>query len=740
VANTLAGVAITGNAADPSQGAWQYSTDNGAHWTTIPTTGLSDSNSLVLSSSAQLRFVPAPDYNGVPGQLTTRLIDSSTTVVAGSVTGADLAAADTAIASVDVSGAHNGGATALSTTTVDLGTTVTAVNDAPLASGSASLAPSTEDATAPPADTVGHLFGSNFNDSADQQQSAGNPTGSVANTLAGVAITGNAADPSQGAWQYSTDNGAHWTTIAATGLSDSNSLVLSSSAQLRFVPAADFNGVPGQLTTRLIDSSDTVVAGSVTGSDLAAGGTAISGVDVSGAHDGGATAVSATTVELGTTVTAVNDAPVASGSATLGAVNSSDPNPQGSQVGNLFGGNFNDSADQQQSAANPTGSTANPLVGIAITGNGANSAQGTWQYSSDGGKSWNNVPASGLGDGDAIVLASSDSLRFKPSGGFSGTPGGLTVRLIDGSSGAVTDATGVDLGAVGGTTRYSGATVSLSTQVTSTNRPFFTPPPQIIPGFNTPDGNSTQGDPNSDNSKFPDDTLVSPAEGRGHRSSLYGEPVIPQVWLTGSVGNRFVIEEQHAIIQVPSNLFDDTYPGATLEYDARAPGGGALPQWVEFDSRNLTFTGTPPAGSHGTVEVEIVARDQFGNQAYATFQITVGREPDDLGQLLQRVGVKEPVAHAAPPHQAVRHTTTQQHPLPGTRQSVEPHHAPAQPVAATGSHGATDATADTAMSAPVQMGRRAFSAQLRDAGPIGKILQARQIVETIAEVAPVESR
>ena len=291
VANTLAGVAITGNGADASQGAWQYSTDNGAHWTAIAATGLSDSNSLVLSSSAQLRFVPAADFNGVPGQLTTRLIDSSTTVVAGSVTGADLAAADTAIASVDVSGAHNGGATAVSTATVNLGTTVTAVNDAPLASGSASLAPSTEDTVAPPADTVGHLFGSNFNDSADQQQSVSNPSGSVANTLAGVAITGNGADASQGAWQYSTDNGAHWTTIPATGLSDSNSLVLSSSAELRFVPAPDFNGVPGQLTTRLIDSSTTIVTGSVTGADLATGDTAISGVDVSGAqqrrHDGG---------------------------------------------------------------------------------------------------------------------------------------------------------------------------------------------------------------------------------------------------------------------------------------------------------------------------------------------------------------------------------------------------------------------------------------------------------------------
>ncbi|MFM0120698.1 DUF4347 domain-containing protein [Paraburkholderia sp. RL18-101-BIB-B] len=711
------GVAIT--QADTSEGSWWYSTDGGASWTEFAGSGLpviSATNALHLAADANTRifFEPNPNWNGtVPNALTFRGWDQFDGAANGS-----LSALPSGLGSgVDTSGS------AYTATAETIGFSVNAVNDAPLASGSATLPATPEDTAAPAGATVGTLFGGNFSDTADQQQSGANPTGSTANTLAGIAITGNGVDPSQGAWQYSTDNGATWNTIAATGLSDSNALVLSSSAELRFVPAANFNGTPGQLTTRLIDSSSVAIAGSVTGADLAAGDTALTGVDVSGAHNGGTTAVSAATVDLGTVVSAVNDAPLASGNATLGTVSPDDPNPPGDTVGGLFGHSFNDGADQQQSGANPTGSTANTLAGIAITGNGAEPSQGTWQYSSDGGKTWTDVPATGLGDNDALVLSATDGLRFKPSGSFSGTPGGLTVRLIettDTSGSPVADATGVNLGAVGGTTQYSASTVLLSTQVSNSNRPFFSEPQDLIPDFNAPNDYNKLTDSNGlDNSQFPDDNLVTPSEGRGYRTSLSGEPIIPQVWLSGSVGNRFVIEEQHAIIQVPANLFDDTYQGAELSYDARSPGGGPLPQWLLFDARNLTFTGTPPRGTHGTVEVEIVGRDQFGNEATATFQIMVGREPHDLDQMLKRLVVKD-----APAPVARTHAPEHGQPVHG-RHDVQHQPAHPQPQQHPQQH--------------AQLGRSAFSAQLRDAGPIGRILQARQIVQTIAEVAPVES-
>ena len=219
------------------------------------------------------------------------------------------------------------------------------------------------------------------------------------------------------------------------------------------------------------------------------------------------------------------------------------------------------------------------------------------------------------------------------------------MRLIDSSGTApIVDASGVNLGAVGGTSAYSADTVALTTQISSSNRPVLSTQTPLIPDFNAPNDYNKLGprvnpnDPYSASEQhFPDDGLVPPAEGRGYRPSLYGEPIIPQVWLTGSVGSRFIIEQQQSVIAVPSDLFNDTNPTAELQYDARMPGGAPLPPWLAFDARNLTFTGTPPEGSHGTVEVEIVAHDQFGNQATATFQITVGRESKDIEQMLSHL-------------------------------------------------------------------------------------------------------
>jgi VCBS repeat-containing protein len=75
--DTLAGVAITGNATTASQGVWQYSTDGGLNvWLSVPTT-LSAADAVVLAADAHVRFLPARDFNGQAPSLTVRLIDSS---------------------------------------------------------------------------------------------------------------------------------------------------------------------------------------------------------------------------------------------------------------------------------------------------------------------------------------------------------------------------------------------------------------------------------------------------------------------------------------------------------------------------------------------------------------------------------------------------------------------------------------------------------------------------------------
>ncbi|MGV8803354.1 MAG: cadherin-like domain-containing protein, partial [Polaromonas sp.] len=278
-ANTLAGIAITTNAATPAQGTWQYSTDGGASWTNLP--AVSTAGAFIIAAGDKIRFQPNGNWNGTPGVLTARLIDSSS----GAVTTGTVANVSTSGGTTQYS--NNGNA-------ITLGTTVTPVNDAPVATGTATLPAISEDSTNPPGATVSSLVpGTNYSDATDQV-SPGTTGSSSATALGGIAVVGNAADAStQGAWQYSTNNGATWTAVPTSGLSDGAALILPTTAQLRFVPVANYNGTPGGLSVRLADSAQSFSASSNIAGQL-----------------GGTNNWSAAAIPIGITVTPVNDAPV----------------------------------------------------------------------------------------------------------------------------------------------------------------------------------------------------------------------------------------------------------------------------------------------------------------------------------------------------------------------------------------------------------------------------------------------
>jgi VCBS repeat-containing protein len=119
--------------------------------------------------------------------------------------------------------------------------TVTAVNDAPVLSGGAALAPVPEASTDPAGETIASLFAGLVSDS------------DAGDTLAGIAVVGNPQNADQGAWQYSTNGGATWFDIGAVG--DVNALVLSAGTRIRFLPALGFSGIPDPLVVRAIDTS-----------------------------------------------------------------------------------------------------------------------------------------------------------------------------------------------------------------------------------------------------------------------------------------------------------------------------------------------------------------------------------------------------------------------------------------------------------------------------------------------------
>ncbi len=341
------------------------------------------------------------------------------------------------------------GASAALVTTRTFSVTVTPVNDAPqVANGTSEVLPSPTEDSNPTGTTVDVLFGGHFSDPVDQV-----PGGSSSNSFAGVAVVGLTTDPAQGAWQYF--DGSSWVEIG--NRTDANALILAAGTQVRFVPLADFHGTPNQMTVRLVETGD-----GGNGSTPPVTGTVVnlSGVGATGQT----TRYSSGTVTLSTSVTNLNDRPTLA-DRTLPAVAEDTVSPAGQRVDAIFGSSYGDITDDQTGTAGG-GDAATPFGGLAIVGNAAIAAEGTWQYSLDGGASWATIRTD-VSDAAALLLPTDARLRFVPAANFNGDPGGLTVR---GADAPVTFAAISDIsGTVGSQTSIWSVTRTLTTDVTPLN-------------------------------------------------------------------------------------------------------------------------------------------------------------------------------------------------------------------------------------------------------------------------------
>ncbi|MFK8110994.1 MAG: DUF2341 domain-containing protein, partial [Rubripirellula sp.] len=173
--------------------------------------------------------------------------------------------------------------------TVNNGTTVVAasVNDAPTISD-AVLASSLEDDYLPAGGTVSSLWSS----------AAGDADASA--SLNGIVVVENSADEeTEGRWEYSSD-GSNWFAIGEVNGTNLG-LAISSSSLLRFVPVANFHGVPTEIVVHAIDET-------YTGSYCTtSSGEARALVNPSGATAN--SAISSGTARLQTSVASVNDRP-----------------------------------------------------------------------------------------------------------------------------------------------------------------------------------------------------------------------------------------------------------------------------------------------------------------------------------------------------------------------------------------------------------------------------------------------
>lgn len=160
--------------------------------------------------------------------------------------------------------------------------TIAGSNDAPTLEG-ATLGGVSEDVTAPAGSTVGALFAGGFHD-ADNGSS-----------FTAVAVTADHATAAQGVWQYEVAGSSRW--IDISGVSDTGALVLATDTLLRFVPAANYSGVPGSLDVHALDNT---YGGGVSGDTLVL-------IDITSPLIGSSASVQAAT--LNTEVTPVADPP-----------------------------------------------------------------------------------------------------------------------------------------------------------------------------------------------------------------------------------------------------------------------------------------------------------------------------------------------------------------------------------------------------------------------------------------------
>jgi hypothetical protein len=318
----------------------------------------------------------------------------------------------------DSGGSLNGGADTSALNIASM-VNVVPVNDAPvLAPVAPTLTSITEDQTSNAGQTVASIVGASISDV---------DSGAVQ----GIAITGLASG--NGTWQYSTNGGSTWTAVGA--VNNTSALLLRSSDLVRFVPNAQ-NATSGSLTYRAWDQSSGV-----------AGGTA----DTS--SNGGTTAFSAAVDTASITVTAVNDAPVLSGANNLATINEDPAVNNGTLVSALIAGQVSDV-------------DAGAVSGIAVTA--VDNTNGTWQYSTNAGGTWNAFGTPTAGSAQLLAADANTYVRFVPNANWNGTvAAGITFRAWDQSTG--TAGSTADTTSNGGATAFSAASASADIIVNAVN-------------------------------------------------------------------------------------------------------------------------------------------------------------------------------------------------------------------------------------------------------------------------------
>jgi hypothetical protein len=99
---------------------------------------------------------------------------------------------------------------------------------------------------------------------------------------------------------------------------------------------------------------------------------------------------------------------------------------------------------------------------------------------------------------------------------------------------------------------------------------------------------------------------------------------------TSTLIDQVVDEDASLSYTVPPGTFTDPDPGDSLTYSAQLSGGGPLPAWLGFTPTTRTFSGIPRNDdvTMTPFTVDVIATDQSGASASATFDVSVSNTND----------------------------------------------------------------------------------------------------------------
>jgi hypothetical protein len=140
----------------------------------------------------------------------------------------------------------------------------------------------------------------------------------------------------------------------------------------------------------------------------------------------------------------------------------------------------------------------------------------------------------------------------------------------------------------------------------------------------------------------PPQPLAATLTSAGGPQFVASESAPPGLTLFAGVTDQFIQTTDAATkISLPYDAFIHSNKEAVIKLQAKQADDSPLPKWVEFDPAAGTFTVKPPKDFKGKLDLKVIARDDDGREAVAIFQMFVGEQDQNTTKPQSRTSFTE---------------------------------------------------------------------------------------------------